>query len=268
VTTRNTKAKTKAKAKARTQRPDQAAAATDAAPAELTAALREQVRALSHQAVPPKQIARRTGLPTAQVVEVLRDVMDAEYNGPEARAITGCWVNAGWSRGLDAPDEYLAMDRDVAAGYGADGLAVVTVARREPQGMLRVCQYLLDLFCLGVKDTTGPVVITPDSLDVLLSTFYRTFSNGYLEIAPALAAELVWGAVDFAAGLGFAPPPGSNWPDTRGHLDERPESTHIRFGRDGKPLYVNGPYDNADRVLATLRHSVGDEGFDTVLRLG
>ena len=50
--------------------------------------------------------------------------------------------------------------------------------------------------------------------------------------------------------------------------DERPPSPRIRFGREGRPLYANGPYDDTDRVLATLRRAVGDEGFDTVLRLG
>lgn len=250
-----------AKAKSRPQRADEA-------PIELTSALREQIRALSRQAVPPKQIARRTGLPPARVVEVLRDVLENEYHGPAARAITGCWVNAGWSRGLDVPDEYRAMDRDVAAGYGAEGMAVVAVARREPQGMLRVCQYLVDLFCLGVKNTTGPLVIAPDELDALLAAFYRTFPDGYLEITGVLAAELVRGALDFAAGLGLAPAAGSGWADTRAHMDERPPSPRIRFGREGRPLYANGPYDNTDRVLATLRRAVGDEGFDTVLRLG
>jgi hypothetical protein len=236
--------------------------------AEVTSVLREEIQALSRQAVPPRQIARRTGLPPARVLEVLREVMEAEYHGPEARAITGCWANAGWSRGLIVPDEYLAMDREVAPGYGSDGMAVVTVARREPQGTLRVCQYLLDVFCLGVKNTTGPLVITPDSLEELLSLFYQSYPDGYLDIASDLAMELVWGALDYAGGLGLTPAADSDWRDTCGHLDERPASSHIQFGRDGKPFYVNGPYDNADEVLKTLRRTVGDEGFDTLLRIG
>jgi hypothetical protein len=234
---------------------------------ELTSALREEVRALNHQAVPPRQIARRTGLPAARVLDVLREVMETEYYGPEARAITGCWANAGWSKGLDVPDEYLALDRDVAPGYGSAGMVIVTVARREPQGRLRVCQYLLDVFCLGVKNTLGPLVIAPDSLDDLLAQFYESYTNGYLEIPTDLALELVWGALAYAGGLGFSPGNDSDWRDTRGHLEPRPAARGIRFGRDGKPFYVNGPYDNADHVLRTLRHAVGDDGFDTVMRL-
>jgi hypothetical protein len=119
-----------------------------------------------------------------------------------------------------------------------------------------------------VKNTTGPLVITPESLDDLLARFYQSHPDGYLAIPENLAVELVWGALDYAGSLGFTPAPGSDWRDTRGHLGERPASSPIRFGRDGKPFYVNGPYDDADQVLRTLSHTVGDEGFDTLLRLG
>jgi hypothetical protein len=238
------------------------------APREITADLREQVRALNRRAVAPRQIARSTGLAPAQVLDVLREILEAEYHGPQARAITGCWVNAGWSSGLRVPDEYQAMDRDVPDGFGGEGLVIVVVARREPQGMLRVCQYLLDVFCLGVKNTIGPLVIAPEQLDGLLADFYQSYPDGYLEIPEHLAVELVWGACDYAGTLGFSPAAGSDWADTRGHLGERPPEVSVRFGREGRPFYVNGPYDNADRVLATLRRTVGDAGFETVLRFG
>lgn len=36
----------------------------------------------------------------------------------------------------------------------------------------------------------------------------------------------------------------------------------IGFGKDGKPFYVNGPYDDPEAVIRTLRRAVGDDGFD------
>jgi hypothetical protein len=237
-----------------------------AAATEVTPEVREEIRALSRQAVPPRQIARRTGLPPALVVEELRALMHAEYHAPDAHAIVGSWVNAGWSRGLAIPDEYLDLDPDADAFDGTDGLAIVAVARREPRGALRVCQYLLDVYCLGVKNTTGPLVIPTDELDGLLVDFYRSF-RGYLPVPSDLAHQLVWGAFAYAETLGFAPPAHSDWRKTRGHLDERPNSIGIEFGRDGKPFYVNGPHDNTDHVLSTLRRTVGDDGFHYALGL-
>jgi len=32
-----------------------------------------------------------------------------------------------------------------------------------------------------------------------------------------------------------------------------------KFGRDGKPFYINGPYDDLGRVLRTLRRAVGKD---------
>ena len=240
----------------------------DRADVELTPELREEIKGLNREAVAPRQIARRTGLPPSVVLEVLREVMQAEYHGPEARAVVGCWVNAGWSKGLTVPEEYRTMDQSVTADFSSDGLVTVTVARREPQGMLKVCEYLLDVFCLGVKNTTGPVVITADGLDNLLAQFYQSYPDGYLAIPGDLAVELVRGALDYADGLGFTPAAGSDWRSTRGHLDERPESPRIQFGRDGKPFYVNGPYDNADQVVKTLSQTVGKDGFDYAMGLG
>lgn len=241
---------------------------TPVAAAELTAQLRDEVKALSLQGESPRQIARSTGLAPAQVIELVRELMEAEYHGPEARAIVGCWVNAGWSIGLTIPTDYEALDREVSADYGSDGLAIVVVARREPLGMVRVCQYLVDLFCLGVKNTIGPLVVPPEMVDELLGQFYQNYANGCHEIPAELATDLVWGAVHYAAELGFAPAAGSDWRDTCDHLDELQGASRIGFGRDGRPFYVNGPYENADNVLATLRHTVGEGNFDTMLQIG
>ncbi|MBE9062172.1 hypothetical protein [cf. Phormidesmis sp. LEGE 11477] len=42
----------------------------------------------------------------------------------------------------------------------------------------------------------------------------------------------------------------------------------LEFGKDGKPLYVNGPYDNADKVIKTLEKSVGKGNYDYLLQGG
>ncbi|MGH8906022.1 MAG: hypothetical protein ACRD0K_05820 [Egibacteraceae bacterium] len=58
-------------------------------------------------------------------------------------------------------------------------------------------------------------------------------------------------------------------PDFRsaaGHLGPWEETIAITFGRDSSPLYIQGPYDDPDRVFQTLMHSsVGRGRFDSIV---
>lgn len=66
-------------------------------------------------------------------------------------AVVGCWVSPGWSATLavdgheDWPD---ATTRD----GGPEGVACVVVARRHRPQRVSVCGYLVDVYCLGVKN--------------------------------------------------------------------------------------------------------------------
>lgn len=46
-----------------------------------------------------------------------------------------------------------------------------------------------------------------------------------------------------------------------GHLDPLIDPSAIGFGCDGTPHYVQGPYDDADRIVRTLRERVGVDNF-------
>jgi hypothetical protein len=69
----------------------------------------------------------------------------------------------------------------------------------------------------------------------------------------------VWGAVVYARGLGFEPH--RDLLPTAGHLGELAGPSAIGFGCGGKPEYVHGPYDDADRILQTLDANVGRDNF-------
>ena len=59
--------------------------------------------------------------------------------------------------------------------------------------------------------------------------------------------------------LGFEPAP--DFGPAAGHLGPWEETSAITFGRDGAPLYVQGPYDDPNTVLRTLSKSAGEENF-------
>ena len=98
--------------------------------------------------------------------------------------LEGCWVQSGWQEA---------------------GLAVVVVARRQPNGLLVFGNYLVDYYCLGVKSAFARADVTPsifyERLPELLSGETPT------PIAPALAHELIYGSLEYAAGYGFRPDP-------------------------------------------------------------
>lgn len=79
-----------------------------------------------------------------------------------------------------------------------------------------------------------------------------------------LAQHLVLGAVEYARSLGFMPH--RDFRRTRRALGSWDGPSAITFGKDGKPLYVNGPYDDPERVLATLERVSVVTAFITASR--
>jgi hypothetical protein len=74
-----------------------------------------------------------------------------------------------------------------------------------------------------------------------------------------LARHLVFGAVDYARSLGFEPAP--SFGETTSHLGPWDGPSAIGFGREGKPFYIQGPHDNADRIMKTLERTIGRDNF-------
>lgn len=69
--------------------------------------------------------------------------------------------------------------------------------------------------------------------------------------------------MEYAVQLGFSPH--SDFEKTRSHLGEWSGEPKIHCGRNGKPFYVSGPYDNPMKILKTLREKVGEGNFDYLM---
>jgi hypothetical protein len=218
----------------------------------------ERVRLLRERGLTPKQVARALGVRPAEAGRLVRAaavVVQAESPGP---ALAGCWISPSWSSGLTVGDHPgWPLHEDPAAG--TDGLAAVLVARRHRHGKVSVCGYLADVYCLGVKNALGPEIMD----DLVLSGFVRDFFSGYggdpLEVPVGLAREVVFGSVEYARGLGFGPHP--DFAAAAGHLGSRAGPGTITFGKDGRPLYICGPYDDPRPVIRTLERTAGRGNF-------
>jgi hypothetical protein len=214
----------------------------------------------------------------AEVAPLLRQVAGCQ-RGPVAerplpepgeREVVGCWVNPGWSAGLgldQAPPEWAATDPEgrSAGEKLAGGLAGVMVARADRTGRVTVCEWLVDVFCLGVKNAKGPKAVSSSTLFDHSRRFFGAFDAQPRTVPIELAQTLVHGAVAYAASFGFPPHP--DFGATIAYLGPDPQSCPIRFGRDGMPLFVAGPRDNSRQVIAALEATAGAGNYHYIAGL-
>jgi hypothetical protein len=143
------------------------------------------------------------------------------------------------------------------------GIANLIVARIQESGRTSIGFFLLDIWCLGVKDA----FLIDDTVEAgfreLLSE--RLPEDFRERIHPACAKKLIEGAHDYAEALGFAP--------ARDYRKARRVLTGINaagcpetftYGREGRPFYFQGPHDDperTERVITVLSTRLGPDGF-------
>src|SRR6266508_4213650 len=223
-----------------------------------------QVRALRATGRSPKEIARALGLRPAQVAPLVRSIAAEDNAGAAERKLAGCWVSPGWSQGLTIEGHPGWPDVDAADADASLGLVSVLVTRQERYGRVRLCGWLVDVYCLGVKDVVGPRVMNERRAAEFSRSYFAAYQAPPLQAPVELARHLVFGAVAYARSLGFEPAPG--FQATAGQLGPWTGPSAIGFGRNGKPFFVQGPHDNAAAILTTLERSVGRDNFHFVAR--
>ncbi|NTU80376.1 MAG: hypothetical protein HGA45_13535 [Chloroflexales bacterium] len=185
----------------------------------------------------------------------------AQGSTPQAKPVGGMAIAAGWpvhevllSRGWDQPH----------------ALAIVLIARRSPNsGKVAVASFLVDLSCLGVK--SAQVRLHKDVAEY--NAGLRAHIMGRQPMAPAdlnLAAKIVLTGLEYADALGFKPDPvfAQAQPLLSG-ADIAACPTPVRTGGpEGKPFFINGPYDDVDKVIAQLRRAVGEGNFHYLIEAG
>jgi hypothetical protein len=207
----------------------------------------------------PKQIARQLSLRPAEVTALIQVQAQGAHLTRELPPLHHCLIDEGAAWHL--------LDRKSKKGKDESrGLSQIFVTRIE-RGNYLVCSYLVDYWCLGVKSTFGPRKMDARKYENLVEQSSYTFEEGFREISLLQAQSIIFGSLDYADRLGLKPDP--DFERSKIQLGQRPEQLiEIEFGQNGKPMYVNGPYDNSDKIIDTLRRSVGDDNFHYLMLMG
>lgn len=210
--------------------------------------LLQEVRRLRAKGASPKDIARALRVPPAKVAPLVRLIAAQNAEARQRLDAVECWISPGWHEGLMfAPQPDWPVNP--AAADGAGGLVTVMVARPDQRSRSRVCVYLVDTFFLGVKNVIGPETVSDKRLTKLRYTVFAGYDDLAMSAPLELAQHLVFGAVEFARGLGFEPHP--DFAAAADHLGAWSGNCPIEFD-NGSPFYIEGPYDDVDAIANVL----------------
>ena len=147
------------------------------------------------------------------------------------------------------------------------GIGHVVVAKQGRTGALGVGAFLLDVYCLGVKDVFFHVCNKTEYRERIVSPFAKT--EKLVAMEGACGRKLIEGAVDYARKLGI--PPHKDYQLVSKlllNLKAAECSTEFEYGKDGKPLFVAGPNDSpdkCDRILVLLEQKCGPNGYNYLM---
>lgn len=152
------------------------------------------------------------------------------------------------------------------------GIGELVVTRRIPDGNIAMSAFVLDVFCLGVKDAMFKLLTVDDYENGIKPRMSATGSRTFEKIHPTCAKKLLDGLVNYSRDLGFSPHPDyQNAREIFGDVDGSACPVKYTYGKDGKPLYMNGPYESqakVNKILDTLTQKCGVGGFNYIMAIG
>lgn len=163
----------------------------------------------------------------------------------EARTLSiyECWVNSDWNESK---------------------MVQVVISRKQNNGNISMCIYLVDLMCLGIKDTYYLYNLTESKYKEHIYSI--TEKIVFKKCKYSLIHNIIFAGVNFAGKYGFHPVKDFTT-ITKYMLEEdndNIESIQIECGENGKPLYMRGPYENevkAKQIVDQLEERAGTGNY-------
>lgn len=206
----------------------------------------------------PKRIAQRRGDKAARRKKVLA----------ERRKLAGAAPSSSLAARVRALAKAPLHGCLLQDGLFERGNGTLILARKTGLGSLAVAVFLLDAWCLGVKDAVF-LELDVSAYDGFVAASEQAAPLAAVE--PAYARKLLRELVAYARGIGFEPK--SDYATLEalfGAARAEDCKASFTFGRDGKPLYVPGPSDTRQQIrrrIESLRRRLGEGGFDFLIEV-
>ncbi|MCF6331965.1 MAG: hypothetical protein L3J11_01665 [Draconibacterium sp.] len=180
--------------------------------------------------------------------KVVQMLSPENYIRKKARTlpIHECWINTDW---------------------GESGMATIIVARRHTNENITFCLYLVDILCLGVKDTIYQFNVHHSEYQDFLEKISETMEMRITDYV--LGHNIILAGVEFAEEFGFKPH--KDFTSITEYLLEEDTDDikliEIECGKNGKPFYMQGLFENdatANKILKQLEHTAGKGNFDFI----
>jgi hypothetical protein len=163
--------------------------------------------------------------------------------------VKDCWINTGWDQ------------------QDSTGLTRIIITRQQPDGLLVFGSFMVDMLLLGVKDAHAEAHVPSSKIKEMLTYVYPDTVPEPCDLT--LAHQIIYQSIDYAAEYEMKPHKdfklAKHLLETRGTY---PETHSLTFGKDGKPLFISGPYDDADLIINKLERTAGSGNYDYIVGLG
>ena len=171
-----------------------------------------------------------------------------------------------------SPEQYIkqkARTLEIGTCYVSDdiekaGEGHVIVSRKHTGGRVSVAVYLVDIWCVGVKDTFYRLRMEDDEFKEMIDTYALELR----ECSYDEAHNWVYGAIAFAEEAGIEPDKSFNI--TQYMLEEDDDNIPLieyEYGKDGKHTLVSHTRLEASRYLPLLEKNLGEGNFDFILNV-
>lgn len=146
------------------------------------------------------------------------------------------------------------------------GMGNLVFSRSLPDGRMGLAMFLLDVFCLGVKNAFI-TIIERSTYDQRIGGFRDTEQLQPMD--PTCFRKLVEDSAAYALDLGFSPH--ADYQQARKifrDVDAAGCPTIFQFGHEGKPLYISGPNETeaqAKAIVEQLRRRKGEGNYHFIV---
>jgi hypothetical protein len=143
------------------------------------------------------------------------------------------------------------------------GVGMVILARKTGAHRVALAGFLVDVYCLGVKDALFREI---DEAEIETIVDSLGITAPFEAVDPSYARKLLHDAVAYARSLGLEPPADyAAIEPLFGDVAADACEVQFQFGFQGKPLYVPGPSESPTQIrrrLDLLRRQLGADGFE------